>query len=221
MERRFLKPLYEPALAGRYALKAPEKVLLYLTPSNGSEQAVTLLRHLEKFRPLMEARRETRMGRMKYYHVHWPRKERFFLPGPKILAVRKCARPTFSYTEDEAYVMMAFNVIRTERVSMKYLAALFNSRLMQFWFLRRGKMQGDFFQMDTAPILRVPIRVPGLSVLREVEELADTLTARYCPEGDERMNELMEGVDGLSRQEREVLIQACSPPRAGWGSMPE
>ena len=29
-------------------------------------------------------------------------------------------------------------------------------------------MQGDFFQMDTAPILRVPIRVPGLSVLREV-----------------------------------------------------
>ena len=38
---------------------------------------------------------------------------------------------------------------------------------------------------------RVPIRVPGLSVLREVEELADTLTARYCPEGDERMNELM------------------------------
>ena len=60
---------------------------------------------------------------MKYYHVHWPRKERFFLPGPKILAVRKCARPTFSYTEDEAYVMMAFNVIRTERVSMKYLAA--------------------------------------------------------------------------------------------------
>lgn len=92
----------------------------------------------------MEARRETRMGRMKYYHVHWPRQERFFRPGPKILAVRKCARPTFSYTEKEAYVMMAFNVIRSERVSMKYLAALFNSRLMQFWFLRRGKMQGDF-----------------------------------------------------------------------------
>lgn len=220
-ERHFLKPLYEPALAGRYALKAPEKVLLYLTPSNGSEQAVTLLRHLEKFRPLMEARRETRMGRMKYYHVHWPRKERFFLPGPKILAVRKCARPTFAYTEEEAYVMMAFNVIRTERVGMKYLAALFNSRLMQFWFLRRGKMQGDFFQMDTAPVLRAPIRVPGFSVLQEAEELADALAARYCPEADERMNELIEGIYGLSPQEREVVIRACSPARAGWGNRPE
>lgn len=220
-ERHFLKPLYEPALAERYALKAPEKVLLYLTPSNGSERAVTLLRHLERFRPLTEARRETRLGRMEYYHLHWPRRERFFLPGPKILAVRKCARPTFAYTEKEAYVMMAFNVMRTERVSMKYLAALFNSRLMQFWFLRRGKMQGDFFQIDTAPILRVPIRVPGLSVLREVEALADALTERYCPEGDERMNQLVEEVYGLSPEEREVVIQACSPQRDGRGSMPE
>lgn len=220
-ERPFLKPLYEPVLAERYALKAPEKVLLYLTPDNGSERAVTLIRHLERFRPLLERRRETRMGRMKYYHVHWPRKEGFFLSGPKILAVRKCARPTFAYTEREAYVMMSFNVIRTERVSMKYLAALFNSRLMLFWFRLRGKMQGDAFQMDTAPILRAPVRVPLPFQLEEAERLADSLSVRYCPEGDERMNRLIEDIYGLSPLEREVVIQACSPQQAGWGSMPE
>lgn len=220
-ERRFLKPLYEPVLAGRYSLKAPEKVLLYLTPDNGSEQAVTLIGHLERFRPLMERRRETKMGRMKYYHVHWPRREEFFLSGPKILAARKCARPTFTYTEREAYVMMSFNVIRTERVSMKYLAALFNSRLMQFWFRLRGKMQGDAFQMDTAPILRAPVRVPTLSMLEQAERLSDILHAGYRPEDDERMNRLMEDIYGLSPQEREVVIQACSAQQAGWGSMPE
>lgn len=220
-ERRFLKPLYEPVLAGRYSLKAPEKVLLYLTPDNGSEQAVTLIGHLERFRPLMERRRETKMGRMKYYHVHWPRREEFFLSGPKILAARKCARPTFTYTEREAYVMMSFNVIRTERVSMKYLAALFNSRLMQFWFRLRGKMQGDAFQMDTAPILRAPVRVPTLSMLEQAERLSEILHASYRPEDDERMNRLMEDIYGLSPQEREVVIQACSAQQAGWGSMPE
>lgn len=220
-ERRFLKPLYEPPLAGRYSLKAPEKVLLYLTPDNGSEQAVTLIGHLERFRPLMERRRETRMGRMKYYHVHWPRREEFFLSGPKILAARKCARPTFTYTEREAYVMMSFNVIRTKRVSMKYLAALFNSRLMQFWFRLRGKMQGDAFQMDTAPILRAPVCVPSLSVLGEAERLSDLLHAVGRPEDEERMNRLIEDIYGLSPQEREVVIQACSAQQAGWGSMPE
>lgn len=220
-ERRFLKPLYEPVLACRYSLKEPEKVLLYLTPDNGSDQAVTLIRHLERFRPLMERRRETRMGRMKYYHVHWPRREEFFLSGPKILAARKCARPTFTYTEREAYVMMSFNVIRTERVSMKYLAALLNSRLMQFWFRLRGKMQGDAFQMDTAPILRAPVRVPLPDMLEEAERLSGALHASYYPEDDERMNRLVEDIYGLSAQEREVVIQACLPQQAGRGSMPE
>lgn len=220
-ERCFLKPLYEPVLAERYGLKEPEKVLLYLTPENGSERARTLIRHLEKFRSLMEARRETRMGRMKYYHVHWPRKENFFLPGPKILAVRKCARPTFTHTEREAYVMMSFNVIRTERLSMKYLAALFNSRLMHFWFRLRGKMQGDFFQMDTAPILRAPVHVPSASVVTEVERLSDALVEHYCPEWDERMNELIERIYGISAEEREVIVQAVSPAPGGKGNRPE
>lgn len=220
-ERRFLKPLYEPHLAERYGLQDPEKVLLYLTPSNGSEGASELIRHLERFRPLMEARRETRMGRMKFYHVHWPRKEEFFRAGPKILAVRKCARPTFTYTEKEAYVMMAFNVIRTERLSMKYLAALFNSRLMQFWFRMRGKMQGDFFQMDTAPILRAPVRMPSAPFSREVEELADFLAAGYCRENDERMNRLIEAGYGISPEERNVMIQACSARPSWKGSTPE
>lgn len=186
-----------------------------------TERARTLIRHLEKFRPLMEARRETRMGRMKYYHVHWPRKENFFLPGPKILAVRKCARPTFTHTEREAYVMMSFNVIRTERLSMKYLAALFNSRLMHFWFRLRGKMQGDFFQMDTAPILRAPVHVPSASVVAEVERLSDALVEHYCPEWDERMNELIERIYGISAEEREVIVQAVSPAPGGKGNRPE
>lgn len=200
-ERFFLKPLYEPFQASRYALKCPQKELLYLTPSNGSEAAVTLTGHLKRFAPLMEARRENRLGRLKYYHLHWPRNERFFLAGPKILVSRKCARPAFTYTEREAYVMMGFNVIRTERMSMKYLSALFNSRLMHFWFRFRGKMQGDFFQLDTAPVLRAPIRVPSASCLQEIEKLVDLLCIRYQEEDDARIDELIEALYGISDTE--------------------
>ena len=44
-------------------------------------------------------------------------------------------------------------------------------------------MQGDFFQMDTAPILRVPIRVPGLSVLMlaGIREILVISTPRDLP----------------------------------------
>ena len=117
--------------------------------------------------------------------------------------------------------MMSFNVIRTERLSMKYLAALFNSRLMHFWFRLRGKMQGDFFQMDTAPILRAPVHVPSASAVAEVERLSNALAGHYCPEWDERMNELIERIYGISAEEREVIVQAVSPAPGGKGNRPE
>ncbi len=204
-ERQFLKPLYEPSGVGPFSLKEPEKELLYLTVSNGAERAAGLISHLEKFRPIMEARRETRMGRMRFYHLHWPRKERFFLPGPKILAPRKCARPTFAYTEREAYVMMAFNVIMTSRVGMKYLCALLNSRLMRFWFRRRGKMQGDMYQIDAAPLLRAPLYVPPPALMAEAETLYDAVCARYCAEKEAALDELIERIYGLTDEERCLL----------------
>lgn len=115
--------------------------------------------------------------------------------------------------------MMAFNVIRSERVSMKYLAGR-SIAAMQFWF-SAGKNAGGFFPDGYRSCPPAPIRVPGLPLLREVEGLADALAARYCPEGDERMNGLMEDIYGLSPQEREIIIQACSPMRAGRESLPE
>ncbi len=204
-ERQFLKPLYEPSGVEPFSLKEPKKELIYLTVSNGAERATELISHLEKFRPLMEARRETRMGRMRFYHLHWPRRERFFLPGPKILAPRKCARPTFTYTEREAYVMMAFNVIMTPRIGMKYLSALLNSRLMRFWFRKRGKMQGDMYQIDAAPLLRAPLYVPAPALIVEAAALFDAVCARYGAEKEAALDELIERIYGLTDEERLLL----------------
>ncbi len=63
----------------------------------------------------MEDRRENLNGRINFYNLHWPRDKYFFEEGPKIIGVRKCQVPTFAYTEKEAYVMMAMNVIRCTR----------------------------------------------------------------------------------------------------------
>ena len=74
------------------------------------------MEHLKKYREIMRERRENKTGQIDDYHLHWPRDRRFLEPGPKILCVRKCEAPTFAYTEDEAYVMMSFNVIKTDRI---------------------------------------------------------------------------------------------------------
>lgn len=109
----------------------------------------------------MDERRENQLGRLEYFQLHWPREERFFEQGAKILSARKCNEPTFTYTENDAYVMMSFNVIKTERVNQLFLTGLFNSRLVKFWLKHRGKMQGQNYQVDKEPLLAIPLCVPS------------------------------------------------------------
>jgi len=172
-EKRFLKPTYDPIEVSRYTItKRPSRMLIYSKPgiTENTPLPRRLRRHLDRFKEIMAQRRENQSGRIETYHLHWPRDERFFAKGPKILAVRKCGEPTFAYTEDEAYVMMAFNVIKTDRVNLLFLTGLLNSAVIRFWLRHRGKMQGDNFQVDKEPLLALPIRVPGAG---EQQDIAD------------------------------------------------
>jgi adenine-specific DNA-methyltransferase len=106
---------------------------------------------------VMNERRETKNGRLKFYHLHWSRDESFFTKGDKIISVRKCESPTFVYTSDEAYFMMSCNIIKSTRINLKYLTGILNSKLIKFWLLKKGKMQGDIYQVDKEPLLDIPI----------------------------------------------------------------
>ena len=108
----------------------------------------------------MDDRRENQNGRLDFFHLHWPRDEYYFSEGAKILSVRKCSKPTFIYTEKPSFVMMSFNIIRTHSKSHKFLTALLNSRLIEYWLRNKGKMQGNNFQIDKEPLVNIPLVIP-------------------------------------------------------------
>lgn len=58
---------------------------------------------------------------------------------------------------NEAYVMLSLNVIKTQRINVKYLTGLLNSKLVAFWLKHKGKMQGNNYQIDKEPLLNIPI----------------------------------------------------------------
>lgn len=226
VEQRFLKPTYDPVHVARYAILQPAtRRLIYSKPDSTRDGGLPprLQKHLDKFAEIMAARRENQMGRIETHHLHWPRDERFFQKGEKILAVRKCSAPTFSYTEDEAYVMMAFNVIKTDRANMLYLTGLLNSAVIRFWLKHRGKLQGNHFQIDKEPLLALPIHVPSEEAQRIVAEqvsrviegtkLAAHATtsaeaerlARLLREAEHRVETSIANIYGLSRDERETV----------------
>jgi adenine-specific DNA-methyltransferase len=177
------------------------------------------LNHLQKYMEIMAERRENLEGKLEYYHLHWPRNSTFFERGPKILSIRKCVEPTFIYSELETYVMMAINVIKTNRLDLKYLSALLNSKLEAFWLYHMGKMQGNNYQIDKEPLLAIPIYKPSIQEQQSVISLVDQILAitksedyQNSPAKQAKVKELERRIDqmvyelyGLTPEEIEVV----------------
>ncbi|MBK5213463.1 MAG: N-6 DNA methylase [Flavobacteriaceae bacterium] len=201
---KFIKPLYEPENFERfYHNPNNTKELIYIP--KGQEPELHILEHLDNFRPIMEERRENLSGSIKYYNLHWPRDERFFSKGSKIISLRKCInRPVFSFTNAECYVMLTFNVILTERLDQKYLTGLLNSDLIAFWLKYQGKMQGDLYQVDKGPLMNLPILKPTEEIQTQIATLVTLILEGKQKEQD--YTQLLQTAIAENNFDREIQL---------------
>jgi Eco57I restriction-modification methylase len=157
-ERGLVKPFFTTnELQKYYGNKEAKYWVIYTNSSFKNEQQIkpypSIKKHLDKFLDVFTSVN-------KPYGLHRSR-DQFFFTGEKIFSLRKCSKgPRFTYTDFDAYVNRTFMVIKTNRIDQKFLTALFNSSLIEFWLSSRGKMQGFNFQVDKEPLLNIPIYVP-------------------------------------------------------------
>lgn len=176
-EKSVIKPLYEPNNFQKYILKEKnEKEIIYIIDEIDIVNYPNIIEHLDKYKEIMEDRRENKKGYREYYQLHWGRDISFFGKGEKIISLRKCPDfPVFSYTNDEVFVMLAFNIIKTNRISLKYLSSFFNSKIVAFWLKFKGKMQGSNYQIDKEPLLNIPIPKLENKLETRIEEIVNEI----------------------------------------------
>jgi adenine-specific DNA-methyltransferase len=175
-EKRLIKPLFTTQELGRYWGNPENQHWVIYTDSSFKDPASmkpypNLKAHLDQFKKVITSDN-------KPYGLHRAREERFF-KGEKIISTRKCAQPTFTYTEYDCYVSQTFNVIKTDRIDQKYLIALLNSKVVRFWLKHKGKMQGEQFQVDKEPLLAIPLFSPPVVEQRRIAKLVDRILQGY------------------------------------------
>jgi adenine-specific DNA-methyltransferase len=156
-ELKLIKPYYTTKELGRYYANKNNSEWIIYTDSRfkypiNIKPYPNIKKHLDKFQKVITSDN-------KPYGLHRARDEKFF-KGKKIIAARKCTMPAFTYTDFDCYVSAAFYVIKTEKINLKYLTGLLNSKLIAFWLKHRGKMQGNNYQIDKEPLLALPIIKP-------------------------------------------------------------
>ena len=173
-ELELIKPSYTTKELKRYYADRKNSEWVIYTDSRfknpeSIEPYPNIKRHLDKFQKVITSDN-------KPYGLHRARDERFF-KGEKIVAVRKCKEPAFTYTDFDCYVSATFYLIKTERINLKYLTALLNSKLIAFWLKHKGKMQGDNYQIDKEPLLALPLKTIPSSEQKPFIALVDKILA--------------------------------------------
>jgi len=132
-------------------------------------------KQLEAYLSLLKNRREVKNGRIKWFQLHWPRDRIFFGKGPKIISAIRTIYPNCFYTDIEYYGSRAMNFIKTDRINLKFLSGLLNSRLSYFWLKNKGKQLGDLLQIDKGPLLNIPLLKPDENTQNRISLLVEKM----------------------------------------------
>ena len=173
-ELQLIKPFYTTDELNRWKVNPHNRKWIIYTDSSFKdkkkvESYPNVKKHLGRYKKIITSDN-------KPYGLHRARDEYFF-KGDKIVAVRKCARPTFAYVDFDSYVSATFYVIKTRRVNQKYLIGVLNSRLIEFWLRHKGKMQGTNYQIDKEPLVNLPLVNANKNTQETIANLVDKILA--------------------------------------------
>jgi len=148
-----LKPFYTTKEINRYKASNQNDTWVVYTKSDNdvanNPNYRNIKQHLDKYQSVITSAN-------KPYGLHRARAEEIF-KGEKIMSIRKCARPSFTYTDFDSYVNRTYLIIKTDRINLKYLCGILNSKVIEFWLQKMGKLQGDLLQVDIGPLTSVPV----------------------------------------------------------------
>ena len=160
-ERYFIKPFYTSTR--RYFYQKTKSYILYLSDKNFNGKNINdypnIKSHFEKYKTqLKKAKIKYGTPNKPYFYLHRERDANFFKKGSKIAGQTRTYTPYFLYTENEYYGSRAMNFIKTDKVNLKYLVALLNSKLISFWLKYKGKRLGEMLHIDKEPLLELPLK---------------------------------------------------------------
>ncbi|MBU0466227.1 MAG: Eco57I restriction-modification methylase domain-containing protein [Nanoarchaeota archaeon] len=216
-KKELIKPLYTPNEIDRYKVNNKNNYWVIYTSSkfkNASEikPYPNIKKHLDRFRKIITTD-------FKPYGIHRTRVEDFF-KDEKIVSVRKTRYPSFSFVNFDSYVNQVYYVIKTNKINMKFLTGLLNSKLIYFWLYHKGKKQGEQLQIDKAPLLRIPIIkkeneqiIKNVDLLIELDKKLKSINLDYEREIikkqidalEKQIDNIVYDLYGITDKEKEII----------------
>jgi len=164
LEEKPMRPFYKNSDIATYIIKPrTSRVIVYFEDANNEMdiEYPCLMEHLNKYRSVLEARREVKTGTRPWYCLQWPRKSSVF-EGPKIVVPQRSKVNRFAFTEDpfyssaDVYYFKDKHDVLTNEEWLYYLGLL-NSAVIYLWLYHYGKRKGELLELYSKPLLEIVV----------------------------------------------------------------
>ena len=160
-EKDILKPFYKNSDIVKYSVdKKATKYIIYITKKTQIANYPIILKHLEKFKTILQEKRETKTGQIPWYSLHWARNQSIF-ESEKVIVSYRSNSNIFGYSVVLNYFSIDIFVITQprENYNLKFLLGVLNSKLIYEWLYYRGKRKGEMLELYQEPLSKIPIPI--------------------------------------------------------------
>ncbi|MBY0403202.1 MAG: SAM-dependent methyltransferase, partial [Cyanobacteria bacterium] len=169
-ELECIKPFYKNSHVYPYGLSQQDETtssaLLYLTDETPLESVPNLIHHLERFKPILETKRECQQGKIPWYSLHWPRNPDI-LNAQSLVTARRGKWNAFAmapvgWFENSDLTVLTLKAISPSETKqtlhgLLYYMGLLNSSLLDVWMAHRGKSKGHLREYYATPLRKLPL----------------------------------------------------------------
>ena len=184
-QKSLLRRFYKNSDIKKYhSSKSPNYYVLYLTRDLDIDDFPDIKRHVQKFKKPIQARSQDRGEiqaalRLGKWWVIFAAREKEVFTGPKIITPQRSYLNTFAYNEEDWFgsADVYFITSKINRVDLKYVLSLLNSKLYYLWLYFRGKKKGEMLELFYTPLTEIPIKVPSKEKQQPFIEIANKILA--------------------------------------------
>ncbi len=103
-------------------------------------------------------------------------------------------------------------MLKPEKINLKYLTALLNSKLIYFWLKHKGKKQGEQLQIDKEPLMEIPLLKAEEKEQEKISLMVDKIMARNAEfhkisQNTDKWHALKSEIEKLDREIDEAIYK--------------
>ena len=209
---KYSRPFYKNSdIEHYYVNPVNTKQILYITDQSDLKESEKEWSHLERFKEVLDKRREVQSGSRKWYALQWSRDESIF-ESEKIIVPQRSLRNYFGYSNFSFYSSADVYYITKTDIPIKYLLGYLNSKIIYYWLYNRGKRKGKNLELYAKPLSQIPIIKMNISDENYIIECVDSILNK---EGE--YNKLVGNIDkmlykyyDITEKERSIIELACN-----------